>query len=260
MAIPIYAIQNFGGTFEVIDLSGTAVETFSGAQTILTFATVGTADFEIVGAGNATILCVAGGGAGNRHTSTSGGGGGGAGEVKQQNFTLKQGLYTATIGNSGAGTSGINNFGGQGTLSNIVGPDDPANIFIQSSGPTNAANTATGNNGGAKVGGAPGTTRGGGGGGSTGTGIAGNTSGNGGVGFTSSITGSSVVYGSGGGGANVLIAGGGTGYTGAGNGNGLAGAQNATTYGSGGGGSGVSIATSGNGKSGVVIISYIKIT
>jgi hypothetical protein len=265
--------------------------TTSGANTVHTFTTVGTASITCATGKSVNYLIVAGGGGGGGTNTNVGGGAGGAGGLLQGTGQfLAGGATIITIGSGGNGSvpTAFPTSGGGSSIASIgtaVGGGAGGTYLYGGSSqvaaaggsggggwynsPGGAGTAGQGFAGGAGVNSTPNQGGGGGGGcGAVGTNSTSTTGGNGGVGCTSSITGSSVCY-AGGGGAGTYNGGtAGTATCGGG-----AGAPPSTTAvsvgfpgsantGGGGGGAstGAGVGTSGgnggSGGSGVVIVSY----
>jgi len=254
----------------------------SGADTIVSFASVGTCSWSVpAGVTSVRYLVVAGGGGGG---SDNGGGGGAGGYLAGSSTVTTPGdSALVVVGNGGAGAvnasstasnGGNSSFaslialggGGGGSIDNTAGADGgsaggrAANRSQIAQSAISTTSPSQGNNGGGKNSGGFG---GGGGGGASTAGANGgsNIGGNGGTGQTNNITGIDVTYaGGGGGGGDSNTAG--TGGTGGGGNGSRRGdeipTQGVDGLGGGGGAAGGSVA-GGLGKrggSGIVIIRY----
>lgn len=222
-------------------------------------------------------LVVAGGGSGATEGSNVGGGGGGAGGLLSGSVSVVGAItYTVTVGNGGAGISGIQSVGNMGANSSIIGTDVSITAIGGGGGGRGPNTAGNGGSGGGTAGASgtvgkgvyPGSTyidatrqgydgalgigtygttscSGGGGGGAGGPGqtSSGTSSeGLGGVGVTSSISGTAVTYSTGGNGGAAA--------------SGTGGAAGAANTGNGGGGSKGTLLVGGAGGSGIVIIRY----
>lgn len=266
-----------------ISLSAPPVSTVVGADTVVTFSTVGSRTWTVpANVTSLQYLIVGGGGGGG---SDNGGGGGAGGYLAGVSTAVTPGdTALVVVGNGGAGAAnasstasngGISRFaslialggGGGGSIDNTAGADggSAGGRAANRSGNAESAIATTspsqGNNGGGKSSGGYG---GGGGGGASTAGANGgsNIGGNGGAGRVSNITGVNVTYaGGGGGGGDSNTAG--TGGTGGGGNGSRRGdelpTQGVDGLGGGGGAAGGSVA-GGLGKrggSGIVIVSYV---
>lgn len=223
--------------------------TASNGDTVLTFTTVGTCEWEVsTGAINARVLVVGGGSSGGAGLAGSWwpqGGGGGA-VVDESNVAVTPGQsISVTVGGGGdsltvqsSASTSVNN-GGQSSFATLSAPGGVAPVTHGGTG----GRSGNGNTGG--IGGAP-TSGGGGGAGGNGNGIVG------GVGVNSDISGTTFMYGSGGAGSNVN-----TGGASSGGGSN----SNPPTANRGGGGSQPTsgTGTGSPGAAGVVIVRYLAI-
>ena len=279
--------DRFGGAIDNIVITQGApacapVTSPSGADTIVSFTSVGPCSWTVpTGVTSVRYLVVAGGGGGG---SDNGGGGGAGGYLAGTSTTTTPGDSTlVVVGNGGAGAvnasstasnGGNSSFGslvalgggGGGSIDNTAGADGgsaggrAANRSQIAEGLITTTSPLQGNNGGGKNSGGFG---GGGGGGASTAGANGgsNIGGNGGAGQTNNITGVNVTYaGGGGGGGDSNTAG--TGGTGGGGNGSRRGDETPTQgvdgLGGGGGAAGGSVA-GGLGKrggSGIVVIRY----
>jgi hypothetical protein len=279
--------DRFGGAIDNIVVTQGAptcspTTSTSGADTIVSFASVGTCSWSVpAGVTSVRYLVVAGGGGGG---SDNGGGGGAGGYLAGSSTVTTPGdSALVVVGNGGAGAvnasstasnGGNSSFaslialggGGGGSIDNTAGADGgsaggrAANRSQIAEGLITTTSPLQGNNGGGKNSGGFG---GGGGGGASTAGVNGgsNIGGNGGAGQTNNITGVNVTYaGGGGGGGDSNTAG--TGGTGGGGNGSRRGdeipTQGVDGLGGGGGAAGGSVA-GGLGKrggSGIVVIRY----
>jgi len=279
--------DRFGGAIDNIVVTQGApacapTTSTSGADTIVSFTSVGTCSWSVpTGVTSARYLVVAGGGGGG---SDNGGGGGAGGYLAGASTATTPGdSALVVVGNGGAGAvnasstasnGGNSSFGslvalgggGGGSIDNTAGADGgsaggrAANRSQIAEGLITTTSPLQGNNGGGKNSGGFG---GGGGGGASTAGVNGgsNIGGNGGAGQSNNITGVNVAYaGGGGGGGDSNTAG--TGGTGGGGNGSRRGdeipTQGVDGLGGGGGAAGGSVA-GGLGKrggSGIVVIRY----
>jgi uncharacterized repeat protein (TIGR02543 family) len=225
----------------------------SNGDTVLTFSTVGSCDWQVpAGVTSARVLVVGGGSSGGGGVAgiwwPQGGGGGAV--VANESFTLTQGAVVAVAvgkGGNAVTTQPTNGSVSVTTTANNGGNSSFASISANGGTAPNNTQSRGGTSGNGNLGGVSGggySSGSGGGAGGVGSGV------NGGVGVNSDISGATVMYGSGGAGSN-----GGTGTASSGGGtNG-----NPPTVNRGGGGSQPSngTGTASAGAAGVVIVRFV---
>ena len=252
-----------------VDASG-GTETTDGDYTVHTFTSSGT--FSVTTGGSVEYMVIGGGGGGGGYV----GAGGGAGAyLVDDDYTVTVQDYTVTIGNGGAGGTGIGNKGQDTVFGSITAEGGGAGAgasgqsgghggsgggggYLNGAGGT--SNSGEGNDGGIGDNNGSNGCNGGGGGGAGHAGYSGvsGTDGDGGEGVANDITGTSLYYAGGGGGAEWGGSNDGVGGSDVGGDGGDQGTDGATNTGSGGGGS--ENTTGGAGAKGIVVIRYLTPT